>query len=78
MGKDTRRVARRGLRSQCRLRVRLRRCPGKLAYAHIRIFPPDKVNENYLEKQYTSNEEMIHAGHFSHSGRFARIYCWRA
>ena len=37
---------------------------------------PSHRNEISVEKQDTSNEEMIHAGHFSHSGSVARIYCW--
>jgi|SRR5450755_1693029 hypothetical protein len=35
-----------------------------------------QMKRNLCRKQEASTEAVIHAGHFSHSGGFARIYRW--
>ena len=73
MGKDTRRVAVSGLRAECSRRGRLWRFKANVAKSCARAFTSNEIS---IEKQDASTEEVIHAGHFSHSGCFARIYRW--
>src|ERR1700720_909981 len=73
MAKDSRRVAVSGLRTQCSRRGRLWRHMANVAQASASALT---FGEIAFEKQDTSNQAIINAGHFSHSGSFARIYRW--
>ncbi len=68
MAKDTRRVAGSGVRAQCNRRGCLRRRTAKVAEACPSGITSSEIS---FEKQDASAEQVIHAGHFSHSGRFA-------
>ena len=68
MAKDSRRAAVGGLHTECGRRGRLCRSTANGAQGCARAFTSNEVS---VERQDASTEEVIHAGHFSHSGCFA-------
>src|SRR5579862_6129084 len=80
MAQNTRRVAGGGVRTECNRRGGFDRFGPNPGYSRACVFPSNAIvvtsNEIIVEKQNTSNEEVIRAGHFSYSGGLARVYRW--
>ena len=71
MAEDTRRAALSGLCSERSLRGCACQFKANVAKGYA---CPVSSNEISVEKQAASIEEVMHAGHFSHSGCVVRVY----